>query len=292
MSLEALILLVLRISIALSVFAVGLKADASDARFIFHRPDEFGRAFFSMNVLMPLLAVALVRTFSLDPPVKIALVVVSISPVAAFFPKRALRVVEKRDYTLGLMLVTPALAIVVIPIALEIFKRIFHLPLHTPARSIAALLFETILVPLLVGIAVRAKEPAFAERTAKPLDRIALALVVLSLLPILFRSTRTVLSLIGNGTLVSFAGFVIVGYLIGYFLERPQPENQQILALANVARHPAIAAVVAHANFPQLKTVLPSVFLYVVVNSVITAVAAKLGKAKGTPAESGKRMAA
>jgi hypothetical protein len=75
-------------------------------------------------------------------------------------------------------------------------------------------------------------------------------------------------------------------------LERPRPENRQILALANVARHPAIAAVVAHANFPQLKSVLPSVFLYVFVNAVITAVAAKLIRVRSTPTESEKRRAA
>ena len=192
---------------------------------------------------------------------------------------------------MGLML-TALLAIVVIPVWLEIFKHIFRLPLHTPARSIALLVCVTILVPLLVGIAVRAKATAFAKRIAKPLGKIALVFVVLGVLPILFRSIRAIFSLIGNGTLLGFAGFVIVGYIIGYLLERPRPENRQILGLANVARHPAIAAVVAHANFPQLKSVLPGVFLYVVVNGVITAVAAKLFTARKPPRESQKRMAA
>ena len=292
MNLEALILVVLKISIALSVLAVGLEANVSDASFVFRHPSELIRAFFSMNVLMPLLAIVLVLTFNLDPAVKIALVVFSVSPVAAFFPERALRAGGKQDYSVGLMATTALLAIVVIPIALEIFKDIFRLPLRTPAGSIAALVFVTILVPLLVGIAVRAKAPAFAKRTAKPLGKIALVLVVLGVLPILFRSMRTILSLIGNGTLLSFAGFVIVGYIIGYLLEKPRPERRPILALANVARHPAIAAVVAHANFTQLKSVLPSVFLYVVVNAIITAVAAKLIKARSTPTESGRRMAA
>jgi len=290
-NLEALILTVLKISIALSVFAVGLKASFSDANFIFRHPSEFARVFFSMYVLMPLLAVALVLMFNLDPAVKIALVVFSVSPVAAFFPERALRAGGKQDYSVGLML-TALLAIVVIPVWLEIFKHIFRLPLHAPARSIAVLVFFTILVPLLVGIAVRAKATAFAERIAKPLGKIAVGFVVLGVLPILFRSIRAIFSLIGNGTLLSFAGFVIAGYIIGHLLESPRSENRNILGLANVARHPAIAAVVAHANFPQLKSVLPSVFLYVFVNALITAVAAKLLKARSTPAESGKRMAA
>jgi len=291
-SMEALILVVLKISIALSVLAVGLEANFSDASFVFRRPSELIRAFFSMNVLMPLLAIVLVLTFNLDPAVKIALVVFSVSPVAAFFPERALRAGGRQDYSVGLMTTTALLAIVVIPVALEIFKHIFRLPLHTPAGSIAALVFVTILVPLLAGMAVRAKAPGFAKRMAKPLGKIALVLVILSVLPILFRSMRTILSLIGNGTLLSFAGFVVVGYVIGYLLEKRRPENRSILALANVARHPAIAAVVAHANFPQLKSVLPSVFLYVVVNAIITAVAAKLVRAKKPSTESQKRMAA
>jgi len=289
---EALILVVLKISIALGRVAVGLEANFSDASFVFRHPSELIRAFFSVHVLMPLLAIVLVLTFNLDPAVKIALVVFSVSPVAALFPERALRAGGKTDYSVGLMTTTALLAIVVIPIALEIFKDIFRLPLHTPAGSIAALVFVTILVPLLVGIAVRAKAPAFAKRMAKPLGRIALVLLILGLLPILFRSMRTILSLIGNGTLLSFAGFVIVGYIIGYLLEKPRPENRPILALANVARHPAIAAVVAHANFPQLKSVLPSVLLYVFVNAVMTTVAAKLIRPRSTPTESGKRMAA
>ena len=289
---EALILVVLKISIALGRVAVGLEANFSDASFVFRHPSELIRAFFSIHVLMPLVALAFVLTFNLDPAVKIALVVFSVSPVAALFPERALRAGGKTDYSVGLMTTTALLAIVVIPIALEIFKDIFRLPLHTPAGSIAALVFITILVPLLVGIAVRAKAPAFAKRMAKPLGKIALVLLILGMLPILFRSTRMILSLIGNGTLLSFSGFVIVGYIIGYLLEKPRPENRPILALANVARHPAIAAVVAHANFPQLKSVFPSVLLYVLVNAVITAVAAKLIRARSTPTESGKRMAA
>jgi bile acid:Na+ symporter, BASS family len=291
-SFEDLILLVLKISIAASVLAVGLKASFTDASSIFRRPSELARALFSMNVLMPLLAVVVVLIFNLDPAVKIALVVFSVSPVAAFFPERARRAGGKEAYSVGLMVATALLSIVVIPIALEIFEDVFHLPLHTPTRPIVALIFVTILVPLILGITVRAKAPAFAERAAKRLSRIALIFVLLGVLPILFRSTPAILSLIGNGTLLSMVGFVIVGYTFGYVLERPRPENRPILALANVARHPAIAAVVAHANFPQLKSVLPSVFLYVFVNAVITAIAAKLIRPRSASIEPGKRMAA
>src|SRR5258705_1638612 len=151
MNLEALILPVLKMSIVLSVFALGLKATFADATYLFRHPRELGRAFLSMNVLMPLLAVALVMTFSLHPAVKIALVALAVSPVPPFFPKKAIKVGGKDDYSVGLLVATAVLAIAVIPLTMEIFERIGSLPLQMPARSVAALVLTTVLVPLLVG---------------------------------------------------------------------------------------------------------------------------------------------
>jgi len=80
-SLGAVVLLVLKISIGLSVFALGLKATFADATFLFRRPGQFARACMSMNTLMPLLAYLLVIRFNLNPAVQIALVALAVSPV-------------------------------------------------------------------------------------------------------------------------------------------------------------------------------------------------------------------
>ena len=54
----AAILLGLKASIILSVFAIGLKATVADATSLFRRPGHLLRAFVSMNVLMPMMALA------------------------------------------------------------------------------------------------------------------------------------------------------------------------------------------------------------------------------------------
>ena len=92
MSLIAFILLVLKISIFLSVLALGLKASFADATFFLQRPREIGRAFLAMNLLMPVVAFLLAVTLDLNPAVKIALVTVSVSPVPPVFPKKALKI--------------------------------------------------------------------------------------------------------------------------------------------------------------------------------------------------------
>ena len=292
MNLEALILLVLKISIVLSVFALGLKATFADATYLFRHPRELVRAFLSMNVLMPLLALVLVLTFNLHPAVKVALVALSVSPVPPFFPKKAIKVGGKDDYSIGLLVATAVLAIFVIPVAMRVFERIGGVPMQMPARSVAALVFTTVLAPLLTGIAIRAVAASLAEQTTKPVGVLALVLLVLSLLPVLFGSIRTILSLIGDGTLLSFAGFALVGYVVGAWLGGPEPENRRVLALATASRHPAIAVAIAQVNFPRQKLAVPAIVLYLIVSGIVTGLASKRRKAGSAPTESEKRIAA
>ena len=85
MNMIEVILLVLKANIMLAVFAIGLQATFADATFLFHRPGQLLRAFLSMNLAMPLVALAIGAPFDLHPAVKIALVVISVSPTPPSF---------------------------------------------------------------------------------------------------------------------------------------------------------------------------------------------------------------
>jgi BASS family bile acid:Na+ symporter len=292
MNLQSAILLVLKISIALNVFALGLNATLADATHLFRNPRDLGRVFLSMNVVMPALALALVLTFDLHQAVKIALVALSVSPVPPIFPKKALKGGGKDDYTVGLLVATALLAIIVIPITMEIFERISGVPLQMLASSVAVLVFATVLAPLLAGIALRAVAPALAERVAKPIGILAMVLLIVSILPVLFGSMRTILSLVGDGTLLSFAGFALVGYFVGHWLGGPEPENRSVLALATASRHPGIAVAIAHANFPEQKLAVPAIVLYLLVSGIVLSVASKFKNTGNAPTKAEKRIAA
>jgi BASS family bile acid:Na+ symporter len=153
MNLQAMILLALKISIVLTVFAVGLNATFSDATFLFRRPGKLIRAFLSMNVVMPFLALVLVLTFNLHPAVKIALAALSVSPVPPFFPKNVLQAGGRENYTVGLLVPTAVLSIVVIPITVKVFEQFAHTPFAMSAGSIAKVVFVTVLAPLMAAIA-------------------------------------------------------------------------------------------------------------------------------------------
>ena len=285
MNLQTLIPLLLKASIFLTVFALGLQATIADATYLFRRPRLLIPGFLSIDVTMPLLALLLVMTLNLQPAVKVALVVLSVSPVPPIFPKKELKAGGEEDYTVGLLVATVVLAIAVIPITMEIFGKISGEALHMSALSVAIIVFKTVLTPLLLGIALRAVASKLADRMAKPVSSIAAVILILSALPALFVLIRNNLPLLVNGTLLAMTVFALVGYFVGHLFGGPDPRDRPVLAAATASRHPGLALAIAHANFPEQKLVVPTVILYVIVSGVVTGLGSKFMNRAKTPVQ-------
>jgi BASS family bile acid:Na+ symporter len=270
MSLQTLILLVLKASIVLSVLAVGLRASLQDATYLFRRPGLLLRALLAMNVLTPLFAIALVLLFDLARAVEIALVALAVSPIPPVLPKKMLKAGGGESYVIGLLAAVGALSIVFVPLAMEIFEQVFNTRLQMTFVSIAALVFITILLPLGLGITVHTLAPAVAARLTKPISLIATLGLLASALAILVGAAPAIWLLVGNGTFPAMAAFVVFGLAVGHLLGGPGPENRASLAFATAARHPGIAIAIAHANFPEEKLALAAVLLFLLVNALVS----------------------
>ena len=159
MDFKLLIVLVLKLSISLIVFGLGLNATLADALSVLRRPRELGRAFLSMNVIMPALALTMALNFNFHPAVKIVLVAVSVAPVPPMFPRTALKEGGREDYTIGLLVAMALLAIVVIPVTMKIFQPLAGVRLREPVSSVSWLVLKSILLPLSAGIALRSFAP-------------------------------------------------------------------------------------------------------------------------------------
>ena len=271
MSLATLIPLVLKFSIMLMVFAIGLKATFADTLYLFRCPRKLLRALVSMFVVMPLFALLLDYTFQLNPPLKIALIALAVSPIPPFLPTKAMKAGGREDYTIGLLTATAVLSVVVIPLMMELVERISGVPLQMRARDVAALVLSSVLVPLLLGMGVRYLWSSFAERAAKPIATFAIVMLIVPCIPILFTSVRAVLALVGDGTLIALAAFALVGLIVGHLLGGPDPENRAVLALATSSRHPAVALAISHVNFPNQKLAGALVLVYLILSTILAA---------------------
>jgi BASS family bile acid:Na+ symporter len=87
--------------------------------------------------------------------------------------------------------------------------------------------------------------------------------------------------LIGNGTLLVLAGFVLIGLVVGYVFAGPEPEKKYVLALATSWRHPGLAVAIATANFPNQKLATPAIALYLIVSGIITGIVISRRKRTG-----------
>lgn len=265
-----LILLALKVSILLAVFALGLAASAKDATYLFRNPRQLVRALLPMYIIMPLVAGVIASAFDLYPAVKIALVALSVSPIPPILPKKQLKAGGEESYTIGLLVAMSLLAIVFVPLALELLQRAFKSPAQIAPAAVAQLVLSTVLVPLALGIAVRYLLPAFAERSAKPVSMVASVLLLVGSLPILFAAQPAIASLIGSGTLVAIVVFTLIGLAVGHWLGGPEPNDQTVLALATTSRHPGVAVAIAHTNFPEQKFALAAILLYLLVSALVT----------------------
>ncbi len=268
MSITTLILLAIQLSLALMVFSIGLGATMRDVTYLFRRPRLLLRSLLSMNVVMPLFAVVLAKAFDLLPVVKGALVLLAISPLPPIFPKKALKAGGEFSYTIGLLVAATLIAIVFIPLAMELLQRAFDIPLQMGPAAVLALVLWNLLLPLAVGVAVHRLAPAFAERTANPIGQIGGILLLVALLPILVRVWPAMMSLIGNGTIVAMLVFALVALATGHLLGGPNPGDRTVLALSTATRHPGIAIAIASANFPNQKLAPAAVLLYLLVSAI------------------------
>jgi BASS family bile acid:Na+ symporter len=270
MNLASLILLAIKISISLTVFGLGLGATLQDATHLFQRPGLLLRSLVSMNIVMPLFAGVLVAAFDLHPAIELALIALSISPVPPFLPKKELKAGASTEYSFGLQVTAAILAIVLIPITIEILGKVFSRPVHISPGAVAMVVLTTVLAPLAAGILVRLVAPGLAAKIAKPIGLVATILLLVCVLPILFTAMPAIVSLIGNGTLLAITVFTGFGLAVGHLLGGPIPNNRTVLALCTATRHPGVAIAIAHATFPQQKLAVPAVLLYLIVSAVVS----------------------
>jgi bile acid:Na+ symporter, BASS family len=119
-------------------------------------------------------------------------------------------------------------------------------------------------------MALRQASPALALRIAQPIARIAGALLLICVVPVLITETPEILAIIGNGTVLAIAAFLLVGLTAGHLLGGPDPHDRAVLALATATRYPGIALAIGASNFPEQKQILPVILLCSVLGAIVS----------------------
>jgi BASS family bile acid:Na+ symporter len=271
MSLAELIPLVLKGSIIVLVFALGLRTAWSDVTYLLRHPSQLVKSLLSMNLIMPIVASVIVLVFSLRPPVSIALIALSLCPTPPVLPNKTAKAGGNPFYGVSLMAICAVAAIVTIPVAVEVIERLFGIPLQMPPVAVAKLVMLMMIVPLVAGVIVGQVAATLAETWSRWLSRIATIVLLCGVLAIIVASWGAMVDQIGGGTLIAIAAFTLAGLLVGHLLGGPDPTDRTVLAIATASRHPGLAIGIAQLNFPDQKGLLPTLLIYLLVSAIFSA---------------------
>ena len=267
MDLKQLLPLALQVSILTTVFGFGLRATSADVLYVVRRPGLLARSLLAVFVIMPILAVLLVRELDFRTIVEKALIALAISPVPPLLPNREKKAGGDASFGLGLMAILALVSIVAVPAALQLMAYIFGQPFSIAPRTLAAMVLKSALVPLGVGMLVRAWLPAVAARIQHPVLTIGKVLLLVAALVLLVVALPAIWDAIGGGTVLAMVIFVVAGLAVGHVLGGPDPDHSVVLALSTACRHPAMALAILSTNYPD-ERFGPVILLYLLVNGI------------------------
>lgn len=285
---KSILVLVFQIAIIGTVFGYGLKATVDDILYVVRHPGLLLRSFLSVMVIMPVLAVLLVKALDLPFVTEVLLVALAISPIPPLLLKRESKAAAHTSYGLGLIVVLALVSIVVTPLAVVVLHHVFGRPLTASPAVIARIVIVLVVLPLVAGMLVSRFAPTLAETIANPVRWIANGLLLLGVVVMLAVTWRALWSTIGQGTVLAIVAFLVVGLLVGHLLGGPDRNHASVLALSTAGRHPGICFALMATNFPDERFGAP-LLLYLLLSAAVAFPYVRWQRKRaGTPALDGK----
>jgi predicted Na+-dependent transporter len=229
-------------------------------------------------VLVPMLAYFIIRVIAVAEPLAIGILLLGTGAGAPFLPKLAEFARGNLAFAVGLMFLLMIVTIVYMPIVLPIL-----LPTaHVGAWAIAKPLVTVMLIPLSLGLVVRARKEAFARYFEPYLRQASTLTLVLAIILVLAANYHKAVRMIGFNAILAGTVLILVSLGCGFVLGGASADIRSVLAFGTAQRDISAAFVVAEKNFshPDVVVMLIVVALLGVCIQIPIALAFGRGAAK------------
>ena len=258
--LSTIVPVVMLVFVVSSVLAVGLSLTVSEILAPLGRGKLVALALLANFVLMPLAALVIARVFRLDQPLGIALLLLGAAAGAPFLPKLASIAKANLAFSVGLMVLLMVLTVAYMPLVLPLLIRGVSVDPMNIARSLLLLM----LLPLAIGLGVKARFERVAQRVQPPINGVSSLSLAFLIVLMLATNIQNVISLIGTRGILASILFLLVGVGVGWLLGGPGLGTKGVLALGTAQRNIAAALVVSGQNFDDPKVLVMVVAVAVV----------------------------
>ena len=233
-------------------------------------------------ILVPLAALLIIRAIPLQAGHAAGLVLLATAAGAPFLPKLTQIAKGNIALSVGIMVLLMVVTVAYMPVVVPLF-----LPgVTVNPLDIARSLVVAMLIPLGIGLLVRARYPGTADRLRPWFTRLSSAAFLVVFVSMLFVHWRKILSAFGSSAILAALLFVAASLIIGYLLGGRETETRTVMTLGTTQRNISAALVVAARNFADPDVLIMVLTADLLMLSVLIALAVVLGRRRSAPVES------
>lgn len=233
-------------------------------------------------IVLPVVAALTARVFGLDEAIRYGLVLFAMAAGAEAGPIFTAKANGNTALAGGILVMSIGITIVYLPLMLGVLMP----DVHFDVKHLVLKLLLTIVLPLLVGLCVRARFEKLAHRAEPYFHIVSRLFVVLLLLTLIGLYHKQILGLVGTYAILAGIVCVTVGFGVGYLLGWPDRGNRLAMGFMHGARNASVAVIAANSAFSDQPNVMLMIATMVIIALGMLIPASALLKIKPRPVDS------
>jgi len=253
---------------------IGLGVKFSDVLRVSRDYGRVTRALLANYILVPAAALGLLLLFHVSPMIAIGFLVAAVCPGAPYGTWFTAMAKGNVAVSVGLMVILAGSSAIVVPLLLQFLLPIVagDVPLRIKAIKMVGTLLGAQLLPLWIGLMVRQRFPAWAERFKKPAGVLSVLLNLLLLAVILFVQFRVLLEIRLMGY-IGMSCLVIAAVASGWLMGGRESEDRKGMVFTTTVRNVGVSLVIVTTSFPGTLA-LGSATAYALFQTIVIALVA------------------
>ena len=217
-----------------NLMAGGLECDLKEAIKWLRSPKLILPALLWGWVVGPALAWLIIFLFPLSEGHAAGLMLVSLAPIAPFLPLAASKARGDMTFTGAYILLGTVVTVVLMPLMAPLLIKGLTLSTWPLAKPLILL----VLIPLLIGVAIRFFKPTVAAKIFKPVKKIGGIFLLLCLFTCLYIYGKDMLGTVGSFATAAWVVFMVVMAILPYVIGFGLKQNQRsVMAIGQSSRN-------------------------------------------------------
>ena len=251
MTVDRLINILAAITLIEMMVTIGLGVIWSDVLRVASNWSLAARAMLANYILVPAAAVGLLLLFHANPMVAAGFLVAAVCPGAPYGPPLTAIAKGNVPASVGLMVILAGSSAIIAPLLLQFLLPLVagDAPLKISVVKMVGTLLGAQLLPLCVGLLLRHRHPALADRLRGPAGVLSASLNLLMLAVILFAQFRVLAEI----RLISYVGMLSLltaTMVAGALVSRQTSDEQKGLVITTSVRNVGVSLVIVTSSFP------------------------------------------